>query len=54
MIAYNLFNRFDAGRKEKALRRNREQFVSGGLTQLPPQELCDGGPSTLSHMASGL
>jgi radical SAM superfamily enzyme YgiQ (UPF0313 family) len=31
MISYNLFEKFDAVRKEKALRRNQEQIAANGL-----------------------
>jgi len=33
MVAYNLYNKFDALRKENALRHNREQIAVGGLSK---------------------
>lgn len=48
MVLYNLFNRFDAIRKQRALRRNQEQIAAGKLTELPPSESFDAPAATLS------
>jgi radical SAM superfamily enzyme YgiQ (UPF0313 family) len=41
MVAYNLFNRFDAARKEKSLRRNQEEIAAGGVRPLPAPGLAE-------------
>ena len=49
---HNLFNRFDATRKEKALRRNQGEIAAGSVRPLPP-ELAEPAVSVLAHMAAG-